>query len=341
MNIVRVKHRLAGAAGSPGAVGQSGELALNFTTATPELWGSNGTSWVQLNPSSAYATSAQVIAGTATGIAIDPAGLAGASAVVSAGVADQGKLVKLDGNGLVDDTVVPKATGATITTGTATDTFITPATLAAAGSATGGLASANKYVRFDANGLLDTSFFDYATSAELLANAGTGTVNGLVNDNVLAASSTVVSAGAGDAGKFVKLDATGKIDASVLNLDVMEFKGGLNVTAAAPAAPNKGDTYIVTTGGTIAASFTGLGGGTATAGDQFIWDGAAWVRVVGATDLTAYVPLAGTAGVAGAAMTSGSVLTMNPAATGNVVLNGATGANFGALDKFIIDCGTF
>ena len=229
------------------------------------------------------ATSADVTTGTVTDEFLTPASLAGAGVVTSAGAADAGKYVRTDATGLVDDSVVPKATSAAVATGTATDSFITPAGLAGSASAIGGAAQADKYVRFDATGKLDSAVFDYATVVELLGNAGTGTVNGLVNDDILAKASTVVSAGAGDAGKFVKLDATGKISPSVLNLDVMEFKGGVDVTGAAPASPAKGDVYVVTTGGTIAAGFTGAAGGTAAVNDQLIFDGTNWVKVGGAS----------------------------------------------------------
>jgi hypothetical protein len=213
--------------------------------------------------------------------------LAGAAAVVSAGAADAGKYIRLDAAGLADDTVIPKALATDITTGTSTDTFITPAALEAA--------------------------------------------------------SVVASLGAADANKYVTLDANGKIDPSVLSVDAMQYKGGADVTAAAPAAAalSVGDVYYVTTGGTVAASWTGAAGIVANTGDMMIWNGTAFDFVDSSTDLSAYVPLAGTAGVAGAAMVSGAVITFNPAASGNVVLNGATGANFGALDKCIVDCGTF
>ena len=339
-NIIRHLHRLAGGAGagSPATVSSSGVVAINFDVGvgTPELWASNGTAWKQLNPATTvtHSTSAQVITGTDTTTVIDPAGLAGASVVISAGAADAGKYVRVDAAGLIDDTVVPKATAADILTGTATDLFITPAELMADATATSaGVADAGKFVLYDSNGKLDTSVFTYATSAEIIT--GTDTAK-LFNASVMAGAATVSSAGVADAGKYVRLDANGKIDSSILNLDAMEYKGGVDVTAAAPAA-TKGDVYIVTTGGTIAASFTGIAGATATAGDQLIYDGAAWQRVAGATDTSAYLPLAGTAGVAGAAMTSGAVIKMNPAAAGNTVLDAA----LGAIDNATIDCGTF
>lgn len=270
-----------------------------------------------------YATAAEVVAGVEAGKPVSPAALAGAGIVASAGAADAGKYVRTDAAGLIDDTVVPKALGAAVITGTATDSFVTPAGLAAASSAVGGVAQADKYVRFNSTGTLDSALFDYATSAELIGNAGTGTVNGAINDDILTKSSTVLSAGLADAGKFVKLDATGKISPSVLNLDVMEFKGGVDVTAAAPAAPDKGDTYIVTTGGTISAGFTGLGGGTAASGDQLIFDGTSWVKVGGS----------------GGGATSAAAITTVPA--GNIAANNVQAAlNELDADKLALAGGT-
>ena len=292
-NILRLLHRLSGGAGagSPAAVAPSGVIAINFDVGlgTPELWGSNGTAWKQLNSSGsaiAYATSADVITGTSAILTVNPAALAGAAKVISAGAADAGKYVRLDAAGLIDDTVVPKATGATVIAGTATDTFITP--------------------------------------------------------SVMKAASATTSLGVADAGKYVTLDAAGKIDSSILNLDVMEFKGTTLPTGAAPATPGKGDVWVITADGTMGAGWTGAAGTAMQAGDQLIYNGTAWTIVGGAQiNPDAYVPLAGTAGVAGAAMTSGAILTMNPAATGNVVFNGATGTNFGSLDKCTIDAGMF
>lgn len=126
-----------------------------------------------------------------------------------------------------------------------------------------------------------------------------------------------------------------------LAASVMEFKGTANPTAAAPATPDVGDVYLISTAGTFAGSWTGLAGQAGAVGDQIIYDGTNWNLVRKDADMSLYLPLAGTAGVTGAAMTAGSVVTMNPTASGNTVLNGALGANFGAMDKFIIDGGTF
>ena len=54
----------------------------------------------------------------------------------------------------------------------------------------------------------------------------------------------------------------------------MVYKGGIDITAAPPAAQS-GWTYAVTTGGTPNAGFTGLSG-TLTAGTQVTFDGTKW-----------------------------------------------------------------
>jgi hypothetical protein len=148
--------------------------------------------------------------------------------------------------------------------------------------------------------------------------------------------------GVADAGKLVKLDANGKLDPNLLALDVMQYKGTVVPAAAAPGTPSIGDVYVISADGTMGAGWPGATGTAMQAGDQLIYNGTGWDIVGGAqVNPDAYLPLAGTAGVPGAAMTSGAVVTMNPAASGNVVFNGATGTNFGALQRVIVDCGVY
>ena len=311
-NIIRLLHRLAGGAGagSPTTLAPSGAVSINFDTGgKPELWASNGAAWQQLNPDTAIttATSAQILTGTATGVYPDPLALAGARTTSSAGVADAGKYVVLDAAGKFDSSVLDA---------TALTTSLAPNTT----TVSAGAADVGKYVVLDATGKFDSSVLGVTALTTSLSTVTTST-----------------SAGAADANKYVTLDASGKLDSSVLNIEAMEYKGGADATAAAPGTPGVGDTYVVTTGGTIAGSWTGIAGGTAGTGDMLIWNGTAWDQVVSNTDLSAYVPLAGTAGVTGAAMASGSVLTMNPATALDVVLDGAGGS----ISNSTINCGTF
>ncbi len=175
----------------------------------------------------------------------------------------------------------------------------------------------------------------FATGADVLTGTSTTTA---VTPKALADSSVATSSGIADAGKFIKLDANGKIDTSVLSVDAMEFKSTVLPSAAAPASPNKGDVYLISADGTMGAGWTGATGTAMRTGDQLIWDGSAWQIVGGAQiDPSAYLPLAGTAGAVGAAMASGAVITMNPAAAGNTVIDAAGGA----VTNAVINCGTF
>jgi hypothetical protein len=100
-------------------------------------------------------------------------------------------------------------------------------------------------------------------------------------------------------GTGVAIAADGTIS---MNLPgVLVYRGTKNLTAAPPATPAQGDVYVSTTAGTIAAGWTGIGGGTTAAGDMVLWDGAKWDRVgssgSGVTSVTGTAPItiAGTA----------------------------------------------
>jgi hypothetical protein len=194
-----------------------------------------------------------------------------------------------------------------------------------------GAADVNKYVRLGATGKLDPSVMPASGSTPIATGAEviTGTDNAkTVTALALANASKVISAGAADAGKLVKLDAAGLVDDTVVP----------KASNAAVLAGSAGDVFITPAG--LGASSVAASAGAADAGKLVKLTAAGKIDATAMpTDL--YVPLAGTAGVTGAAMDAGAVITMNPTATGNTVLNGATGANYGALDKFIIDCGTF
>lgn len=319
VNIVRQKHRLAGGSGAPGAVGLAGELAVNFSVAgSPELYGSDGASWIRLNNAASFASSSEVITGTDTTKTIAAAALSGASVLgISAGVGDASKYVRLDATGYLD----PGLFGGNIT------------------STSAGAADAGKLVELDAAGKIDVSMLDLATAAEI--QAGTGTTN-LVEAAQLAAASITTFGSAADAGKYIRADANGKIDPTLLPISAMEFKGSVGGSAAAPAAVDTGDVYIVNAAGTLPASWTGAGGTAVGVGDQLIYDGTNWNVVQSAVPTDLYVPLAGTAGVAATAMNVGAKITFDPTASMDVILEGSKAAGtFGSMDRFAIDCGTF
>jgi collagen type VII alpha len=313
-NIIRVKHRTAGASGAPGAVGLAGEVAINFQAGNPELYGSDGSTWIRLNTSGTGATSPDVVTGTATASYISPSALAGAatSSTTGAGVANY--YVRLNGSGLLD----PALFGVN-----AVDT-------------SAGAGDAGKLVKLDAAGKVSNTMLDLATAAEV--QNGTGTTN-VVEASILAAASVngSVAPVAGDAGKYVRVGANGKIAAALLATSAMEFQGTLLHSAAQPGSADTGDVYVFTSAGTLGVSWGALSGTAVNSGTQAIYDGTNWNIISPSVDLSGYLPLAGTAGVTGAAMGSGAVIKMNPAAAGNVVFD----ANNGAIDGAILDAGGF
>lgn len=113
--------------------------------------------------STEFTDAASILAGVVSDEAIAPDQLNLASVIVSAGVADAGKWPRLDANGLLDASVVPVASisfanSAAILAGVITDEAIAPDQLALSStSASAGLADAGKYLRLDANGLVDQS----------------------------------------------------------------------------------------------------------------------------------------------------------------------------------------
>lgn len=350
-NVIRNKHRLTGSggAGSPATVDPSGVIALNFDVGAgvPELWASDGSSWKRINSAAlTYATSSDIITGTDTVKTFNASVMAGASVLgITAGVADASKYLRLDANGQIASGVV---SGVVTTTGAAdagkvikTDSNgLLDMTLLGSNAVntSTGATDAGKLVKLDANGQVAGTMLDYATALEIQNNAGTGTINGIVNDDKLSAASVKTFGSTADNGKFVRVTTTGKIDPSLLPASAMEFQGTTSAAGAPPASPGVGDVYLVSTAGTFGVSWTGISGKAAVIGDQIVWDGSAWNLIQTANpDLSGYLPLAGTAGVAGSAMASGAVIKMNPATAGDIVFD----ANGGALDGAVIDGGTF
>jgi hypothetical protein len=172
----------------------------------------------------------------------------------------------------------------------------------------------------------------FATSGEVLT--GTEAAKAIAPD-VLRASTVNTSAGAGDANKIPRLDATGKIAASMLPTSSWELKGALDQTGAnsGPAAPTTGDTYFLTANGNFDASWTGLGGTNGLSGDMVVWDGAKWLHIPNYTDLNAYVPLAGSSLLTGTFTWVGAA-----GSKAGTILYDFKG---GTLDGALIDAGTY
>jgi hypothetical protein len=128
--------------------------------------------WVALGSVTQFATAGEIHTGTDTLKAINSKGLrdetlnAPSAPSGAATSADEGKLVRLDSGGAIDNgfIILPYATAAEIAAGSATDKVISPAilrgeALATPSTGTAAAADANKLIRLDANGQIDFKFF--------------------------------------------------------------------------------------------------------------------------------------------------------------------------------------
>ncbi len=170
----------------------------------------------------------------------------------------------------------------------------------------------------------------FATQADV--NTGTDTT-GAVNPATLRGTTVNASSGAASADKIVRLGANGRIDSSMLAITGVNIQGTADPTAPAAAGPVKGDLYFASKAGALDTSYVGAAGTAVKTGDSLLYDGAAWHVVANETDLSAYVPLAGT-----------------NLMTGNIVWSGAAGAKAGTtiidgkggtVDNVNLDCGTY
>jgi len=363
MDTLRIKHRLTGAAGSPTGAGfKSGEVAINFgVTGTPEFWSYDGAAWKQINPPSVVTVANIALvggtAGSATGIgaaynafapkptaSIVIATFAGTSYIkTGAGTADT------DWAGM--GAATPFASAAETNTGTNAAKAVSPAGLAGsslnAATGAGGVANvadAGKWVRLSATGQIASGFIPaptVATAAEIVA----GTINtkyvtplNLKSSSKADGSGVGGAAAAADAGYLVALGAGGKISANLLPASPVLVKGAHDFTVAPPAGFTTGlaagSFYFASANGVVAAGYVGEVGTAVKSGDMVLWDGAAWHVVPNATDLNAYLSLAG------GTMTAKSSKITWPAATvatPEVYLD----LNGGQIDNALIDCGSF
>ena len=137
----------------------------------------------------------------------------------------------------------------------------------------------------------------------------------------------------GDANKLPRLDATGKLDATVLPASATHLAGALDPTAVPPVGATAGALYFANKAGTINAGFTGIGGQTAAISDSFIFDGTNWHLIPNGVDLANYVPLAGTALMTGAIVYSGAA----GSKAGTIIYNGKGGT----IDNVLLDMGSY
>ena len=312
-NELLVKRRVTGVAGAPTG-GVAGELAVNTGTSDKQLWFYNGATWDRLNPPGVNPNVVGVTATISTGnveTAFNAQNInvaAGDILIYTFGAPAQA-YIYTGGTG----TPVTGATAANFTTlGGGTVFSTTPDVLA--GTST------------------TTAINPAVLRAEITRLLGAGTT--VANTGSIAAAT---SAGVGDAGKLVKLDATGKIDVSQLPISTdVHTAGAIDFTAApgagVVAGTVKGSLFFATSEGNIEGSWPAdIQGKGIKSGDGVLFDGTNWHLIPNKTDLNDYVPKAGAT-----TMASTAAWTFAPAA-GAVVQNFAGGA----LDGAVIDCGTF
>ena len=197
---VQHRRRIAGAAGSPAAVGsKEGEISLNFRGAagagsTAEAWAYDGAAWVRLNPDG---VSPNVKGITVTGATVEAGFNAGAGTVVAAG----------------DIVIATHAGTAYVYTGpVGTITTATAGQFTALGAATPVATPAQIRAGADNAAAVTSLGLKAVLPAATLAAGVSGAQAGHPT-NPLAATGVV-----GDAGRIVILDGTGHIASAVLDL---------------------------------------------------------------------------------------------------------------------------
>jgi hypothetical protein len=167
-------------------------------------------------------------------------------------------------------------------------------------------------------------------STQALAHAGTDAASA-ISPATLRGETSATSAGAADADKLPRLNASGKIDSSFLSITSNVIKGSVDVTIPKPGATTyvNGDTIFASVTGTVDATYPLDAGTTVKAGDMLVYDGTKWHIIPSSVDMSAYVPLAGTNSMAG------KVLWSTAGTTVMLDLNGH------AIANSLIDAGTF
>ena len=363
---IQIKRRTTGSSGAP-AAGLEGELALNFAAGaakTPELWAHGGTAlgWLRVNPDVTVSVGTANLTGgtpgspTGIGAAWTGLGTKPTGSIIIAKFA--GTAYVLTGAGSADGdwtalgAATSFATNAEVLAGTDTSKALNPGNLrsATANLPSGGAGpvagDADKLVRLTAQGQVADAFIPKLTGSAadaLIVKTGTAT-NAFLTPAALA--SRLVAAPdatpANDASKIALLDATGKIPAGFLPVGGLTFSGTVDLTAAYAAptpAPKNGQFYSVSKTGTIDASWkANLANAaltTVTQGDYLVWDAAAskFHHIANAVDMTAYVPLAGTANMTGSVAWAGAAANK----AGSTIIDGKGGT----IDSVVIDGGAY
>ena len=119
-----------------------------------------------------------------------------------------------------------------------------------------------------------------------------------------------------------------------VNIDIVELLGSADPTAAAPASPTLGNTYIANSTGAAEASWVGITPEVVTQGDLLLFDGAVWIlnRSTSGTGPTGPQGEVGPAGPAGADGAPGADSTVpgpqgEPGPAGPAGADGAPGAD--------------
>jgi hypothetical protein len=162
-------------------------------------------------------------------------------------------------------------------------------------------------VRLGSLGTIDDRFIPKLVSTDVAVLQTGAAINAFLTAAGLRAATVIASAGTGDHDKLPRLDATGKLDPTVLPASATHLAGALDPTAVPPTGATGGGMYFANKDGVINAGFTGITAGTSIkTSDALIFDGTSWHHVPNGTDLNAYVPLAGTALMTGAIVYSGA-----------------------------------
>ena len=357
---IQIKRKINGAAGAPAATGaKEGEIALNFPKAAgatdkPELWAFDGAGWRLANPSvsvstqsialpagadigAAYTAWATTPANTLTGNVIIATFGTPAGAYILTNPGAPGTAASWTSLG----GATTFATQSVVNTGTDTVGAINSATLRGASVAapTGGgtvpvAADKDHLVRLGALGNINPAFIPRLVSTDATALQTGTAVDAFLTAAGLRAATVVASAGNADHDKLPRLDATGKLDATVLPASATHLAGALDPTVAPPVGATAGGMYFANKDGAINAGFTGITAATAIkTSDALLFDGTKWHHIPNGTDLNAYVPLAGTALMTGSIVYSGAAGNKK----GTVIYDGKGGT----IDAVAIDCGTF
>lgn len=306
-------------------------------------------SWVSLGGAVTFAVAADIIAGTDTTKALNSGALRGASTQTSAGVADVNKIPLISATGKLDSSLLPALTTQAITLAGGTDlgnayttwaagpgNSLTGDVIIATYTPTGGVAQSYILTNRAAPGTAASwvvlgGAAAFAVAADIIT--GTDTTKAL-NSAALRGATVIQSTGAPQANYVPRLDATGKLDPSVLPANATHLAGAIDPTAAPPAGVTAGSMYFANKDGASNAGFTGIPTGTQIkTSDAMIFDGMNWHHIPNATDLSAYVPLAGTNLMTGAIVYSGAA--GNKA--GTVIYDGKGGT----IDNVLLDCGTY